>query len=81
VPHTVEKLVMKATILVQTSFQSKVFTQSYGPPKLRESQLWEFQDSHLRVPRQNDIWLLVPWPSTKYTIRGEVMTSPKSGPW
>jgi len=31
--------------------------QSYGPPKLRESQLWEFQDSHLGVPGQNVIWM------------------------
>jgi hypothetical protein len=33
--------------------------QSYRPPKLRESQLWEFQDFHLGIPRQNDIWVLV----------------------
>jgi hypothetical protein len=32
----------EAITYFQTSFQSKVFTQSYGPPKLRESQLWEF---------------------------------------
>ncbi len=35
----------------------------------------------LRVSGQNDIWLLVPWPSAKYIIKGEVMTSPKSRPW
>jgi hypothetical protein len=26
-------------------------------------------------------WVLAPWPSTKYTIRGKVVASPKSGPW
>jgi hypothetical protein len=40
--------------------------------------LWEFRDSHLG---QNDIWVLVPWPSTKYTIRGKVVATPKSRPW
>jgi hypothetical protein len=62
--HTFEKLSTKATTLLQTSFQSEVCTQSYGPPKSRESQLWEFQDPHLRVPGQNNIWVLVPWPGT-----------------
>jgi hypothetical protein len=72
---------MKITIFLETSSESKVYTQSYGPPKLRDSQLWEFRDSHLGVPRQNDIWVLVLWPGTKYTIEGKVMTSPKSEPW
>jgi hypothetical protein len=43
----------------------KVCTQSYGPPKSWESKFWEFWDSHLGVPGQNDIWVLVPWPGTK----------------
>jgi len=43
------------TILKKISPQSKVCTQSYGPPKLRESQFWEFRDSHLGVLRENDI--------------------------
>ncbi len=25
--------------------------------------------------RQNDIWVLIPWPSTKYIIRGKVVSS------
>jgi hypothetical protein len=50
-------------------------------PKLWESQLWEFRDSHLGVLGQNVIWVLVPWPSTKYTIRGKVVASPKSRSW
>jgi hypothetical protein len=31
---------MRATTFLHTSFQSEVYTQSYGPPKLWESQLW-----------------------------------------
>ncbi len=37
--------------------------------------------SHLGVPGQNDIWVLVPWPDTEYIIRGKVVASPKFGPW
>ncbi len=59
----------------------KFCTQSYGPPKSRECQLWEFRDSHLGISRQNDIWVLVPWPGIEYTIRGKVVVSPKSGSW
>jgi hypothetical protein len=36
---------------------------------------------NLGIPRQNDIWVLVLWPSTKYTIRGKVVVSPKYKPW
>jgi hypothetical protein len=31
------------------------------------------------LPRQNDIWVLVPWPGIEYTIKGKVVASPKSG--
>jgi hypothetical protein len=64
VQHTGGKLSMRATTLLQTSSQSEVCTQSYDPPKSWESQLWEFRDSHLGVPGQNDSWVLVPWPGT-----------------
>jgi hypothetical protein len=30
---------------------------------------------------QNAIWMWALWISTKYTIRGKVVASPKSGPW
>jgi hypothetical protein len=81
VRHTVGKLLTKATTLLETSSQSNVCTQNYEPKKLWESQFWEFQDSHLGVPGQNDIWVLVPWLGTKYIRRGKVVASPKSGPW
>jgi len=35
----------------------------------------------LKVPKQNDIWVLVPWPSKKYIIRGKVVASLKSRLW
>jgi hypothetical protein len=46
-----------------------------------ESQLWEFQDSHLGVLRQNAIWMWPPWRGAEYTIRGKVVVSPKSEAW
>jgi hypothetical protein len=55
--------------------------QSHETPELRESQFWEFQASHLGVPRQNVIWMWPPWRGAKYTIRGKVVASLKIGPW
>jgi hypothetical protein len=81
VQHTIEKLSTRVITLFQTSFQSKVYTQSYGGLKLQKSQLWEFRDSHFGVLGQNAIWVLVPWRGTKYIIRGKVVASPKSRPW
>ncbi len=47
VRHTVGKLLTRATTLLQTASQSEVYSQSYGDPKLRNSQLGRFRDSHL----------------------------------
>jgi hypothetical protein len=52
-PHIIGKLLTKETLL-QTSPQSEVCTQNYGTLKSRVSQFWEFRDSHLGVPVQND---------------------------
>jgi hypothetical protein len=68
--HIVGKFSTRSTTLLQTLFRLEVHTQSYGPSKSRESELWEFQDSHLGVPGENDIWVLVPWLGIEYTIRG-----------
>jgi hypothetical protein len=35
----------------------------------------------LGVPGQKTIWMWPPWRAVKYTIRGKVVASPKSGPW
>jgi len=32
-------------------------------------------------PGTNAIWMWASWIGTKYTIRGKVVASPKSGPW
>jgi hypothetical protein len=47
------------------------------PQSHRSLRCWNFEG----VPGQNDIWMLVPWPVTKYTIRGKGVVSPKSGLW
>jgi hypothetical protein len=60
VRHTIAKLLTRATTMLETSSQSKVYTQSYGPRKSRGFQFWKFRDSHLGVLGQNDIWALVP---------------------
>jgi len=67
--HIVEKLSIRDTTSFQTS--SKVRTWNYGPPKLRESQLWRFWDSHLGVLGQNETWMWASWRGTKYIIKGE----------
>jgi hypothetical protein len=46
----IENLSMRATTLLQIALQSEVCSQSYGAPKLRESHLAQFWDSHSRVP-------------------------------
>jgi hypothetical protein len=48
-PHTIGKLLMKATNLLQTSPQLEVCTHNYGLPKSWEPQFWKFRDSHLVV--------------------------------
>jgi hypothetical protein len=50
-----------------------------GVPTLASSGLplgptWESRD-------KNAIWMWASWRGTKYTIRGKVVASPKSGPW
>jgi len=78
VPHTIGKLLTRATTLLWFSLQSEVCTQNYGPSKSRKSQFWKFQDSNLGVPRQNDIWMLALWLGTKNNMRGKVVVSPSS---
>jgi hypothetical protein len=41
----IKKLLMRAIMFFETSLELKVCTISYGPPKWRESQFWEFQES------------------------------------
>jgi hypothetical protein len=48
--------------------------------KLFNPMIFDPCNCNLGVPRQNDIYVLVPWPGTKYTIRGKVVASTKSRP-
>jgi len=50
VRHIVGMLSTRATTLLQIAPQSEVYSQSYGAPKLRESRLAQFRDSHSGVP-------------------------------
>ncbi len=49
VPHTVEKLLTRATTLFYTAPRSEVCLQSYAAPKSQESPLAQFRDSHSGV--------------------------------
>jgi hypothetical protein len=49
VRQTVRKLSTRAITLLWTAFRSEVCLQSYGAPKLRESQLARFRCNHLDV--------------------------------
>jgi hypothetical protein len=81
VPYIIRKILECKCLKWACMTHLDIWNTSYGPTKSRESQFWEFQDSHLGVLGQNSIWMLVSWPITKYTIRGKVMVSPKSRPW
>jgi len=52
-----------------------------GPQSCGNPNFGNFGSPNLRVPGQNDIWVLIPWPCTEYTIRGKVVASPKSWLW
>jgi len=49
--------------------------QSHGNPNFGNF------DSHMRVPKQNAMWMWASWRGTKYIIKGKVVASPKFGPW
>jgi len=79
--HTIRKLSTRATSLLQTSSQSKVWAKIYELTKSWESKPGQFRDSSLRVPGQKAIWMWVPWSNVEDTIWGKVVTSPESGSW
>jgi hypothetical protein len=57
---------MKVTTLLQTSSWSELWTRSYAPSKLRESQLLGFRDSHL-----GESWDKKPLERCKVYYKGE----------
>jgi hypothetical protein len=50
VSHIVEKISTKVNFFPWISLQLEVYTRSYGLPKCRESQFWEFWDSQVGSP-------------------------------
>jgi hypothetical protein len=68
--HIVEKLLTRATTLIQTLSRLEVCTRSYSPAKLQNSQPWRFQDSHLGVPGQKAIWMPAEWCRVYYMGEG-----------
>jgi hypothetical protein len=56
-PHTIGKLLMRATTLLQTSPQSKVCTRNYWLVKSWESNFRNFGTPNLKILGQNDIWV------------------------
>jgi hypothetical protein len=81
VQHTVEKILRRATSLLQTAPQSEVWAGSYELPKSQESKPGQFRDSSLRVPGIKAIWMRVRRSNVENTIWGKVVASLKSGPW
>jgi hypothetical protein len=51
-----------------------------GPQSRRSPNFGNF-DTPIWIIGQNVIWVMVPWPGTKYTIRGKVVVSPEFRPW
>jgi len=81
VQHTVEKLLRRATSLLQTSSQLEVWARSYELPKSWESNPGQFRDSSLGVPRLKAIWMRVQRSNAENTIWVKVVASPDSRPW
>jgi hypothetical protein len=79
--HIVEKILRRATSLLQTSSQFEVWAGSYELPKSRESKPGQFWDSSLGVLGIKTIWMRVRWSNTKNTIWGKVVASPEFGLW
>jgi hypothetical protein len=57
--------------------------QSPGSPVGRDFGILarESRDLSRQSWERKAIWMWVPWRVTKYTIKGKVVASPKSGPW
>jgi hypothetical protein len=62
-------------------FNRKLAQRVMGLQSCKSLNFKNFETLNLGVPRQNDIWVQAPWPSTKNTIRGKVVVSPNFGPW
>jgi hypothetical protein len=81
VPHTVGKLLMKATTLLRLHINQRSAEKVMGPQSRKSPKFGNFETPKLEVPGQNAIWIWASWRGTEYTIRGKVVASPKSRPW
>jgi hypothetical protein len=71
VRHTIGKLSMRAITLLQIASRFEVCSQSHGAPKSRESQLRQFQDSHLGVLGQKNHLDVGPMERCRIYYKGE----------
>jgi len=65
---------------IQLCFKSH-FNQRFSRKVMRSKSRESPNFGNFGIPRQNAIWMWALWRNTKYTIRGKVVASPKSGPW
>ncbi len=69
--QTLGKLLTKATTLPYITLRSKVFSQSYGAPKSRESPLARFRDSRMGVPGEKNHLDVGPVETCRIYYKGE----------
>ncbi len=71
VSHTIEKLLTRAITLLYIALRSKVCSQNYGAPKLRESHLVRFWDSHSGIPGEKSHLDVGPMANHRVYYKGE----------
>jgi hypothetical protein len=76
--HNIEKLLMKAIVLLRPHLNQRSAQEVKGPQRYRNPNFENFETPNLGVPRQNDIWVQASWPGIENTIREKVVASPKS---
>jgi len=69
--HTITKLSMKTTTLLQIAPQYEVCSQRYGAPKSRESLLAQFRDSHAGVLGEKSHLDVGPMKRSRVYYKGE----------
>ncbi len=68
-------------LLCGSHFNQRFAKEVMGLQSCENPNFGNSRTANLGVLGQNDIWVQALQLSTKNTIRGEVMVSPKSGPW
>jgi len=82
-PHTIEKLSMRATTLLQTASRFECLLAKLWGSKVAGVPFGAISGLPLGSPGREKPFgcRLCGQPATKYTIRGKVVASPKSGLW